>query len=224
VDHRPDYSTEHPSYLPAEGATFINNVISVLRDNPDVWRKTVVILNYDECDGFFDHVAPPSAPPGTPGEYVTVNPLPASAGGIAGPIGLGFRVPMIAISPWSTGGFACGDTFDHTSCIRFMERLTGVLEPNISFWRRSTVGDLVSAFDFRPAPAEFPDLPSPDALPANNPGDANINAEEAECFVAPGGAGRCPRRRTAPRRAQRVRTPGASTQVAGARRRCDGPA
>jgi len=188
----PDYSTEHPSYLPAEGATFINEVISVLRDNPDVWRKTVLILNYDECDGYFDHVTPPYAPPGTPGEYVTTNPLPASAGGIAGPIGLGFRVPMIAISPWSTGGYACGDTFDHTSCIRFMERVTGVAEPNISYWRRTNVGDLVSAFDFRQPPAEFPDLPSPDALPASNPGDANISAEESECFVAPGGSGNPP--------------------------------
>ena len=60
----PDWSTEHPSYLPAEGAEFINNVITIFRDNPDVWRNTVIFLNYDECDGYFDHVLPPHAPPG----------------------------------------------------------------------------------------------------------------------------------------------------------------
>ena len=84
-----------------------------------------------------------------------MNPVPPSAGGISGPIGLGFRVPMTVISPWSTGGFACGDVFDHTSCIRFMERLTGVREPNISAWRRANVGDLTSAFDFFQRPADF---------------------------------------------------------------------
>jgi phospholipase C len=182
----PDYTTEHPSYLPAQGAQFMSDIISVLRDNPDVWRKTVLLINYDENDGYFDHVPPPTAPPGTPGEYL--NPVPPAAHGISGPIGLGFRVPLIAVSPWSTGGYACGDTFDHTSCIRFMERVFGVKEPNITHWRRTTCGDLVSLFDFSRPPADFPDLPSPDALPTPaNP--ANVNAEEAECFVQPGGSG-----------------------------------
>lgn len=120
----PDYSTEHPSYLPAEGATFMWDIISALHDNPDAWRKTVLVITYDENDGYFDHVPPKTAPPGTPGEYV--NPVPPAAGGISGPIGPGFRVPTIIVSPWTTRGFACGDTFDHTSTIRFMERVFGV--------------------------------------------------------------------------------------------------
>jgi phospholipase C len=185
----PDYTTEHPSYLPAEGAQFMNQIISALRDNPDMWRKTVLLISYDENDGYFDHVPPPTAPLGTPGEYV--NPVPPAAHGISGPIGLGFRVPLLVVSPWSAGGYACGDTFDHTSTLRFIERLFGVREPNISEWRRRTCGDLLSAFDFSTPPAEFPDLPSPDALP--NPGNpANVNAEETECFVQPGGSGNPP--------------------------------
>ncbi|MDQ2737512.1 MAG: phospholipase, partial [Actinomycetota bacterium] len=185
----PDYSTEHPPYLPAEGATFMWDLISVLRDNPDVWRKTALFITYDENDGYFDHVLPKAAPTGTPGEYVS--PLPAAAGGIAGPIGPGFRVPMIVVSPWSSGGYACGDTFDHTSILRFMERRFGVREPNLSQWRRKINGDLTSAFDFSNPPADFPDLASPDALPT--PADpANINQEEAACFVPPGGSGKPP--------------------------------
>ena len=102
-----------------------------------MWQKTAFFLVWDENDGFFDHVRPPTPPAGTRGEFIR---------GL--PIGLGFRVPMIVISPWSTGGFVCSDTFDHTSIIRFMERRFGVREPNISAWRRRTCGDLTAAFDF----------------------------------------------------------------------------
>lgn len=55
---------------------------------------------------------------------------------------------MTVVSPWSTGGYVCSETFDHTSIIRFMERRFGVHEPNISPWRRAICGDLTSAFDF----------------------------------------------------------------------------
>ena len=135
--------SEHPSYLPASGAYFIYQFLESLAANPKVWNKTVVFVTYDENDGFFDHVPPPTAPAGTPGEWVTA-PLPASAGGIAGPIGLGFRVPMIVISPWSTGGYVNSEVFDHTSMLRFLEARFGIEEPNISAWRRKTVGDLTS--------------------------------------------------------------------------------
>ena len=86
--------------------------------------------------------------------------LPAAAGGIAGPIGLGFRVPMIVISPFSAGGFVSSKVYDHTSTIRFMERIVGVEEPNISAWRRQTCGDLTGALNLKPRPeVSFPTLP-----------------------------------------------------------------
>ena len=65
-----------------------------------------------------------------------------------GPIGLGFRVPMIVMSPFSRGGFLCSDTFDHTSMLRFLETRFGVEVPNLSAWRREVTGDLTSAFNF----------------------------------------------------------------------------
>ena len=55
---------------------------------------------------------------------------------------------MLVASPFSRGGHVCSQVFDHTSVIRFMEALTGVIEPNISGWRRRVCGDLMSAFDF----------------------------------------------------------------------------
>ena len=79
-------------------------MLQTLVSNPDVWSKTVLFHMYDENDGFFDHVDPPVPPPGTAGEFLTVDPLPADANGIAGPIGLGFRVPLLVVSPFSRGG------------------------------------------------------------------------------------------------------------------------
>lgn len=140
--------SEHPDYMPAAGAAFIASKLNAIAARPDVWAKTVFILNYDENDGIFDHVPPPAPPPGAPKEFVQ---------GL--PIGGGFRVPCIIISPWTTGGWVCSESFDHTSVLRFLEKWTGVPEPNISDWRRKTFGDLTSAFRFGGEKAEAPLLP-----------------------------------------------------------------
>ncbi len=142
------YQSEHPDYTPAAGADFVASKISAIAANPDVWAKTVFILNYDENDGLFDHVPPPVAPAGTAGEYID---------GV--PIGAGFRVPCIIVSPWTTGGWVASETFDHTSVLRFLEALTGVTIPNITAWRRSAFGDLTSAFGFPARGGYLPRLP-----------------------------------------------------------------
>ncbi|HWK34817.1 alkaline phosphatase family protein [Sphingomonas sp.] len=141
-------ANEHPKNMPAAGADFIARRLNELAANPDVWAKTAFILNYDENDGLFDHVPPPVPPAGTPGEFVD---------GV--PIGAGFRVPCIIISPWTVGGWVCSQPFDHTSVLQLLERFTGVREPNITDWRRQTFGDLTSAFRFGQRPARSPVLP-----------------------------------------------------------------
>jgi phospholipase C len=141
----PTAASEHPPATPAAGEQLTHSYLRALAEHPDVWRKTAFLLTWDENDGFFDHVRPPTPPAGTADEIVS---------GL--PIGLGFRVPMLVISPWSTGGYVCSDTFDHTSIIRLLERRFGVREPNISAWRRRTCGDLTAAFDFSRTPARFP--------------------------------------------------------------------
>jgi phospholipase C len=125
-----------------------------------VWSKTVLFHMYDENDGFFDHVVPPVAPNGTPGEYVTVSPLPDDADGMAGPVGMSFRVPMLVLSPFSRGGHVASEVFDHTSQLRFLEERFGVKAPNISAWRRHTAGDLTSTLHPKHSDPTVPKLPS----------------------------------------------------------------
>jgi phospholipase C len=131
------YQSEHPDYMPAAGADFVASKIEAIAANPEVWAKTVFILNYDENDGIFDHVPPPTPPAGTPDEFID-----------GFPIGGGFRVPCLIISPWTVGGWVATERFDHTSVLQFLEKITKVTEPNISDWRRQTFGDLTSAFHF----------------------------------------------------------------------------
>jgi len=140
---------EHPDYMPAAGADYTARVLAALMSNPAVWARTAFFLTYDENDGQFDHVAPPVPSPGTPDEYIT---------GV--PTGLGFRVPTMVISPFSRGGYVCGDTFDHTSILRFIETRFGVEVANLSAWRRRTCGDMTTAFGFgEPADFSIPVLP-----------------------------------------------------------------
>jgi phospholipase C len=154
--------TEHPGFSSAvAGEIAAAQIVRTVMSNPKVWRKTALFITWDENGGFFDHVAPPVAPKGTKGEYLTVSPLPAVAHGIAGPIGLGFRVPMLVVSPFTRGGLVCSDVFDHTSMLRFVETRFGAEVPNLSAWRRGVTGDLTSAFNFAAAPRN-----RPPALPA----------------------------------------------------------
>jgi len=164
----PEHFSDHPT-SPWYGAWYVSEVMDILTKNPEVWKKTIFVLTYDENDGYFDHA--PS--------YVAADPKRAETGkassGIdtsldymykddelaqgvsheearSGPIGMGFRVPMVVASPWSRGGWVNSQLFDHTSMIQFLEgfvkKKTGkaVYETNISAWRRSISGDLTTCF------------------------------------------------------------------------------
>ncbi|MFJ7158968.1 phosphocholine-specific phospholipase C [Streptomyces sp. NPDC101118] len=159
----PEAFSEHSNWPSNYGAWYIAQVLDALTSNPDVWARTALFITYDENDGFFDHVVPPYAP-GSAAEGLSTAPtaldyFPGKTGYVAGPYGLGPRVPMLVVSPWSTGGYTCSETFDHTSVLQFMERRFGVKETNISPWRRAVCGDLTSAFDFSRADSSAAVLP-----------------------------------------------------------------
>lgn len=161
----PESASEHPACSPAAGADMINQVLEALTADPEVWASTVLFLNYDENDGYFDHVSPPVPPRGTADEFVA-----------GAPIGLGPRVPMLVLSPWSRGGYVCSQVFDHTSVLRFLETWTGVSEPNISAWRRKICGDLTATLDFTRTSLALPPLPDTGPL---------LDAANLQCSTLP---------------------------------------
>jgi phospholipase C len=200
---------EHPEASPTDGAYFIHKVLEALTENPEVWSRTVLFVNYDENDGLFDHVIPPMPPLSSEMESggmvsndlkeslkdelldldrfkVEEHPLiPGHVSLGTQPIGLGPRVPMIIVSPWSQGGWVCSEIFDHTSVLQFLETRFGVQEPNISAWRRAVCGDLTAAFDFsnhsEAAVTHF-SVPKPVATlhhPYHVPGEQHMPRQEA---------------------------------------------
>ena len=159
--------SEHPGpSSPAQGAAYTAQVIEALTANPKVWARTALLINFDENDGFFDHVPPPAPPSpdageaggfagastvSTAGEYHHLRAPGAESDHLAlrgRPYGLGPRVPMYILSPWTRGGRVFSEVADHTSVLRLMAARFGVAEPNITPWRRAVCSDLVTAFDF----------------------------------------------------------------------------
>jgi phospholipase C len=162
----PQKFSDHPSSA-WYGAWYISEVMDILTQNPEVWKKTIFILTYDENDGYFDHVPPFTAPHpkdentgavskgiDTAVEYVTDESQQTSKGEDAriSPIGLGYRVPLVVASPWTRGGWVNSQVFDHTSSLQFLEKFLThktkkkIHEANISDWRRTVCGDLTSVF------------------------------------------------------------------------------
>ncbi|WP_241073005.1 phosphocholine-specific phospholipase C [Achromobacter insuavis] len=163
--------SEHPGpSSPVQGAWYIQETLNALTANPDVWSKTVLLVNFDENDGFFDHVPSPAAPSFNPDgsmagastintdleRHIKPSQQDAADNRVYGP---GPRVPMYIVSPWSRGGWVNSQAFDHTSVLRFLEARFGVAEKNISAYRRAVLGDLTSAFNFAtPNNEQLPDL------------------------------------------------------------------
>ncbi|WP_321353093.1 phosphocholine-specific phospholipase C [Alcaligenes faecalis] len=183
--------SEHPSMgVPGQGAWYLERLLNILTEKPEIWSKTVLIVNYDENDCFFDHMPPP-APPwrnrdgslegkstvDVSNEYYTMPAPDGDSRKVAPdgrPFGAGPRLPTLIISPWSVGGWVNSQQFDHTSVLRFLEQRFGVQEPNISPWRRAVFGDMRSCFDFKSPNASKPAL-SP--APTREQADATLSQQ-----------------------------------------------
>jgi len=100
---------DHPFGDIRNGQAFMNAIYSAVTSSP-AWANTVLVINYDEWGGFFDHVPPPLAP------------IPAAdlaAGDNEGR--LGFRTPCLVISPFARREHVSSLTFDHTSVLKMIE-------------------------------------------------------------------------------------------------------
>ncbi len=182
-------NSEHPGApsSPYRAADFTHEVLSAITANPEVWSKTVFFLTFDENDGLFDHLPAPAVPSynldntlagkstvdlagmyfhndkdnlaDTETDRIYIDKRDTISGNLR-PWGMGPRVPMYILSPWTKGGWVDSGVADHTSVAQFIEKRFGVTVPGISPWHRAVSSDLTSAFDFvTPNDPKFPDLP-----------------------------------------------------------------
>jgi phospholipase C len=164
----PKASSEHPAHPPAAGAEGILAVLAALTSRPALWERTALIVSYDENGGFFDHVAPPTPRAGEAGEFLQV-------AGTSAPLGLGFRVPCLILSPYTRGGMVSSQVFDHTSQLQLLANRFGVPIPNLTAWRAGAAGDMASLF--RGHRRAVPGVPRiPDVGPAARAAVAGDNA------------------------------------------------
>ena len=175
----PLQNSEHPPAPTAWGEAQTAQVLNALTGNAALWAHTVLFVTWDENGGFFDHVPPPASAPGTTGEWLTAAPTEGTTtfngNTYLGPIGLGFRVPMLVCSPFSRGGYVCSDTFDHASTLLFIERRFGAEVPNLTAWRRQTVGDLTSALNMAAVDVSVPSISQPSFT------DARVIGTNSDC-------------------------------------------
>jgi len=100
---------DHPFADVRNGEAFLNSVYAALTSSP-VWRNTILVINFDEWGGFFEHIAPSAAP------------IPAADAVAGNRDGLrGFRVPCVIVSPWSRRGYVAAGIYDHTSVLNMIE-------------------------------------------------------------------------------------------------------
>jgi phospholipase C len=94
---------DHPHADIRAGQTFLNQVYRAVTSSP-AWGRTLLVINYDEWGGFYDHVAPAVAPDANPDWGLR-----------------GFRVPCLVISPRARRGYVAHNVYDHTSVLKAIE-------------------------------------------------------------------------------------------------------
>jgi len=137
---------DHPHADIRNGEVFLNKIYQAVKSGP-AWDKTLLIINFDEWGGFFDHVRPEVAP---------IPPITRAAGDTSGL--RGFRVPCLVISPWSRRGHVPHRVYDHTSILKLIERRWR-LEPLTV--RDREANNLANELDFHDADLSAPDFAVP---------------------------------------------------------------
>ncbi|MFL6231556.1 MAG: alkaline phosphatase family protein [Thermoanaerobaculia bacterium] len=142
-------SDDHPHGDIRAGESWLYQTYRAVTTGSD-WKHTVLVINFDEWGGFFDHVPPEEAP--------DVDPALALRG---------FRVPCLIVSPFSAPGAIAQGVYDHTSVLKMIEWRWGL--PPLSV-RDAAANNLAEALDFNRVRHDIPDYAVPSFSSAACPG------------------------------------------------------
>ena len=157
---------EHPLADIRFGQAFLNEVYTAVVSSPN-WPRTLLVINYDEWGGFFDHVPPPEGPDPRPDLGTALR---------------GFRVPCLLISPRARRGAVAHGVYDHTSVLKAIEWRWG-LEPLTV--RDAAARNIAEALDFeRPPDPHAPryDVRRPTSLGCLDPAHSHTGDDWAELY------------------------------------------
>jgi phospholipase C len=154
-------NSDHPGYSKKDtGPSWVASVVNAVGQSK-YWDSTVVIVVWDDWGGFYDSVPPPSLD---------------DQGGI------GFRVPMLVVSPYvkigkgSKGGYVSKTVYQFGSIVRFIEDVWNLGRLGTTDTSCKSIGDM---FDFNQMPRKFTKIPAahsdgfflvqkPSGLPVDN--------------------------------------------------------
>ena len=132
-------SQENPQDIQV-GERFIARIARAVMQSPN-WDRTALFITYDEHGGYYDHVPPPAAiPPDDTPPLLNAGDIPGSYDR------MGFRVPLIVVSPWAKRGYVSSVVQDLTSVLRFVERKWNL---GAMTRRDANAADMTDYFDFR---------------------------------------------------------------------------
>jgi phospholipase C len=175
----PNYGTtseENPQDIQV-GERYIAQVVNALI-NAKTWKNTVLIINYDEHGGYYDHVPPPPAlAPDSIPPILTATDVPGAFDRY------GFRVPLIVVSPWARRGYVSRVVQDHTSVLAFIERKWNL--PAMTL-RDANAQPMTDYFNFRHAAFATPPKLAP--APKLGPGLAKCHAAGLNPPLSGGGS------------------------------------
>ena len=137
---------DHPHADIRAGEHFMHQIYTAVTTSP-AWQRAVLVFTFDEWGGFFDHVPPPVG---------AVSPTDTAAGNVDG--SLGFRVPLVVVSPFARASYVAHDVFDHTSILKMVESRWRL--PPLAA-RDASANNLATVLDFRQSPRIAPQYPAP---------------------------------------------------------------
>jgi phospholipase C len=158
---------DHPLADIRLGQTFLSDIVEAFTRSP-IYRKAALVITYDECGGFWDHVDPPRIADDRATDH--------DPGGKDDFGQCGWRIPSTIISPWTVGQTVDHTLFEHASFLRFVCDNWGLPMPTKRVRATNSLGKAFGGFRHFEPEVEFTPYRMPVDAAIENLVDANLTA------------------------------------------------